>query len=450
MDVLGIDIRKDPWELVHLNGSFTGPKVKKHLSLSGEVDERLAFLESYISRKGAKNLRIALAVPSVSKALEVPVASLKDLEKALRFEIEKHIPFENESSYCFQVIGKTKKGFSVLLSVVKKSALAEAISGFTRSGLENVYAFPWHAGYYNALFHGRKASGKTAAFFHPFGDHAAFDVFYGPFPVYSKTLKADAQGRWPDIVEREARFALSHVEELTEKKAVSELYIVADEGIENWFPGQESGIPLKALCGKEPGFPAAAYAAFGAAYAASGKARLNACFPPVPERRFEGRHTIRALSASVAALLFVTAVSYPLKDRVSLMRIERSLSGIEAEKEQMDKLRDDLLALDTRIKAIERIKGAQTPGVLDMLKEVTVLSPESTWLTALEYDNDVVQMEGYSDRASKLLLQLGQSGLMRDVEFAGPVVKASGKELFRIKTRLTNGKTKGMEKGGRG
>ncbi len=100
-------------------------------------------------------------------------------------------------------------------------------------------------------------------------------------------------------------------------------------------------------------------------------------------------------------------------------------------------LSESLRELDRRIKVLEASDGVAAPGPLDVLKELTRLLPDGTWLTGFEYRDGVVYIDGRSDRASSLILLMERAGLIEDVEFLGKITKGrDGKERFSIKARV--------------
>ena len=90
-----------------------------------------------------------------------------------------------------------------------------------------------------------------------------------------------------------------------------------------------------------------------------------------------------------------------------------------------------------KIRTLEEVDGASLRGPINILKELTGLLPRDTWLSSLTIDEENITIDGYSDRASLLLITMGKSALLTDFAFEGPIDKTSeGKERFRINFRL--------------
>ena len=81
----------------------------------------------------------------------------------------------------------------------------------------------------------------------------------------------------------------------------------------------------------------------------------------------------------------------------------------------------------------------QTRPVVDVLKEVTRLLPDDTWLQQLELKVDKLQLRGESAQALGLIGRLEASPLFQEVVFLSPVVQVPGKkqERFHLSARVT-------------
>ena len=121
-------------------------------------------------------------------------------------------------------------------------------------------------------------------------------------------------------------------------------------------------------------------------------------------------------------------------DKLTLGRYEAYFSKIEDETENLRKSSAKLKSLNERMGLLEEAKSRTTPEVLDILSELSSLLPSGTWLTSFEVKDDVLYLNGLSDQASSLLLQMEQSRMIKDVEFLGQITKAMDeKESFRTK-----------------
>jgi general secretion pathway protein L len=82
-------------------------------------------------------------------------------------------------------------------------------------------------------------------------------------------------------------------------------------------------------------------------------------------------------------------------------------------------------------------KIGQTPNKLKVLKDLTQLIPDNTWLSSLQLSKQFVNLGGTSTAASDLIPLLDKSGLLKKTEFASPTVTDANKlEHFKIKAEF--------------
>lgn len=450
MDVLGIEIRADSLAVAHFKSSFFSLKPKGYAVFGGDtIEDRLRGLKSHISVNAIKDPRVAIVLSrgsSVYGVIDVPAPNLSAIKGILRFELEKHIPFGIEDAYWgFDVIAKKKKVFSVLFAAVKRNTVDKIVEEFRGAGLEPENVGFWQASVGNALFRRKNYSrgGRVAlAGLNP--GTVTLDVFSDFVPVYSRSIGSvsvrddDGAGALKAGLTAFLRFK----DRSTSEKKIEECVLITEKppeggALKEWE--RDLGLPVVPLRlnGIEAPFSAAAV---GTAISATGKGRVNLdLLPSSVVNSGSGLLLTLALSTVVVILLLLTGATYIIKDRVMLGGLDSAIAEAKARKTKIEGLVDSGNASSGRIRALERIRGVNTPGALDIMRELAVTLQKDTWLTDFEYDEGVVFIEGFSDRASSQLLKLERSGIMKDVEFAGPVTKSpGGKEHFRIKLKVTD------------
>jgi general secretion pathway protein L len=71
------------------------------------------------------------------------------------------------------------------------------------------------------------------------------------------------------------------------------------------------------------------------------------------------------------------------------------------------------------------------------LNELSKLLPKNTWIMSFTLKEQIVEIVGLSDEASRLLQTLDDSPHFRNAEFTAPITRDSvGKEVFRIRMRV--------------
>ncbi len=452
MDVLGIETRADAWSMVHLKGSAFKVKVERFVSLPGDgFEERMGALSDYVSQRKLRNARIALGLPresSLSMVLDIPAPRAEAIEGILNYELEKHVPFDPSNlSHGFQVLKKEGRVFSILLAAAREELVQGIVDRFSAAGLAPACVTTWHAALFNALYFSNKLGPeKNVAFIGMNGRALTLDVFSGLIPVYSKNLARPGdkveRREWLPLIERELRRSVLGMTGPLERRRLDECILISDEEPDEEFLGhlsEEITIPVKSQGLKELGLPGTAAPALGAALGLLGKGRVMVNIAPTchAQRRRGPRLNTLALAIVVSILAFSTGASYLLKDWTTMRGLEAAMTELRAKKSVAQKLVEREKEIYGKIETLEKIDGRTLPGPLAVLTELSTLLPADTWLTGMDYNGGTVSIEGYSARASRLLMILSKSRYMKDFEFAGPVAKApNGKERFRMNFKL--------------
>lgn len=446
MDSLGIAIKKDSWAVAHVKSSFLGVKLHDYFHLTGEDEDRIGQIKRYISDKGLKGPRIAVALQmdsAMTGVVNIPAPNKGAVEGILNFELERHIPFQPEETHrSFQIIKEDKNVFSVFFAAAGRGAIGSVVKKFTSSGLEPSSVIPWQTAVYNCLYAEKALSREKNTLFIWIGsEKLKLEVFESYCPVYSRSLRLKSEkDKWIGEVKKEIEFYMTKCGG-NEKRLAECIFInesILFDGELSTFLTNELGFQAQSLKLKENAPPSAA-PAIGAGLTALGFSRIRIDLGGLHSAGYnpESRRTI-ALGFFALLLLVTTGASYPIKDWISGKRLEASIADMQYEKKKAEKIAGKLKTIEGRIKTLEEIERSPA-GVLETLKELTVLLPRDTYLTGFEYngaDNagGTINIEGVSGSASSVILTIEHSDLIKTPEFAGPVVKTQdGKERFRIK-----------------
>ncbi|GEM_PF-278340 len=113
----------------------------------------------------------------------------------------------------------------------------------------------------------------------------------------------------------------------------------------------------------------------------------------------------------------------PLRvERERLADITLATVSKKAEVKKVEDLKKEANALTAEISSIRGFKEDR-PLVLNILKELTVVLPKTTWLTRVRVTETGVDIEGYAASASELLPRLEASKYFQKVEFASPTFR---------------------------
>ncbi len=452
MDVLGIETRPEAWSVVHMKSSAFKVNVERFMSFTGiSFDDKVNELKDYIRERRLKNVRIAVGLPresSLSMVLNIPAPKAEAIEGILGYELEKHLPCDpDEVCHGFQILKKEDKVFSILLAASQKGIIKGIVDNLDSAGLNPSCVTTWHASLFNALDYSKNLSPlKNVAFIGMNNKSMTLDIFSDLMPVYSKSLGMDEVDEGPlasrDVIERELKRSVLSLAGPVEKRRLDEGIFISEKEPDEEFLRELSSqmsMPVSAQSLKELGLPSSAAIALGAALCDLGKGRMKINFATGPGAVKKSPLYLNnaVLSGIVLALAIATGSSYLLKDRVTMSGLEAAMADVRTQKAAVQSLTDKEHALTEKVDTLTGLKAPEAAGPLDVLKNLTRLLPRDTWLTAIDYSGDSISIEGYSKRASALLMKMEKSSFMTDFEFAGPVSRTpDGKERFRMNIKL--------------
>jgi general secretion pathway protein L len=140
---------------------------------------------------------------------------------------------------------------------------------------------------------------------------------------------------------------------------------------------------------------------------------------------------------ATAALLALTLASHAWIERALYGRaLARALRRLEVPAQQLRRQNQETSTLETRAAVLEDLRAGNWQK-LRMLKQLTKLLPDDTWLQQLQISEDSVEIVGYSNHAAELVQPLENSPYFTQVEFTAPITRDNqSREVFRIRMRL--------------
>jgi general secretion pathway protein L len=128
----------------------------------------------------------------------------------------------------------------------------------------------------------------------------------------------------------------------------------------------------------------------------------------------------RRLQVAVA-VGFALLLALPLwQQQRRAERLAEELNAPKAAAERAAQVREELQQLEAGGEFL-REQQAKADDVLEILNELTVLLPDSTWLSRFELIGPRVRLEGESAEASSLISMLEQSRTLQNVNYASPI-----------------------------
>lgn len=154
----------------------------------------------------------------------------------------------------------------------------------------------------------------------------------------------------------------------------------------------------------------------------------------VRPRRLTRPQAITAGMAAATIVLGILALLAPgWREQRHLSRLNAEIARLEPTVKEADRL---LRELERKRKLIATADGVEAAAIrpLPVLRDLTELLPNDTWLTTVSLDPKGVELTGGASAASTLIPLLENSPRLERVEFSSPVTRGrDSKEQFRIR-----------------
>lgn len=151
-------------------------------------------------------------------------------------------------------------------------------------------------------------------------------------------------------------------------------------------------------------------------------------------RRSSSRYQARLNTAlGITALLLLLAVALiPLYQRhQQVHELESDLDGLRAQVRAAEQRRADVVARKETLKAIVKHRDA-TPPVINVLRELTTLTPDDAWAGQVELKEGRIRLTGEAIAGSALMEALTASDYFTDPRFEAPLTQNPKSERERF------------------
>ncbi|QYZ67222.1 MAG: hypothetical protein OI74_15280 [Gammaproteobacteria bacterium (ex Lamellibrachia satsuma)] len=148
--------------------------------------------------------------------------------------------------------------------------------------------------------------------------------------------------------------------------------------------------------------------------------------------------------ASVSLLLLLLNVAFPIWEKAvqlkELVPIEQQLKSYVNEARE---LREKVDMARRKVEFISERKTGAIP-ILQIIDELTRLVPDDTWIDNLQFDDEEVNIHGFSVSAASLLSLVESSDLFKHARFRSSVTqnRLNGLERFHLSAEVMGGKNR--------
>ncbi len=447
-DGLGVYLDETALTMAHVEKGLKGLQVRDIIRLDRERPEDLALrLKETVSQWGLEGCPVSLAVSrdlGFLRPATLPQAAAENLAQVVAYELDRFLPLPADRLYYdYQVLGETETEIRLMLMALPREPIEACLSLLTQAGLRltAVELGPYAVANAFAQLAGKLSSSWLLLHLQP----GAFELAH----VQGQAVREYHLGR------NSAAADLNRVlnEEIGRLRAASQgamALCLYGQGL--------SGFQVTALTethNLNPIYPShlamqnlppeteldGALAAVGAALRSLGQVSLAANLLPVSERAAVnlGRFSFKNLMLLVfLGLCLLWGGSALIQPWVVLYQVNRQIAAVEPEARQVEAQLKESQALAKQLENFKKM--GSTPDKLRILKDLTELIPDNTWLFNLRLTRQNLDISGMSKSASDLIPLLEKSGWLTKTEFASPIVTdASKQEHFKIKADFKGG-----------
>jgi len=450
---LGVYLDGAGLTLAHVQKSLAGLQVQHLMGLplgAGRMEDLAPRLKETISPWGLNSCPVSLAVSGelgFCRQVTLPRAAAENLAQVVAYELDRFLPLPGDRLYFdFQVLEETDAGISLMLMALPRETVEACLHLLREAGLSpiSVELAPGAVANAFALLGGRLPA--SWLLLHLEADGLELTHIQG------RTLWASRQVRLAPAEDVSA-IVLSEIQRLGEQghdlkglclygsrlSAVDVAAVIEPGDLAVVTPDllTLTGLPLETDL-------ATALPAVGTALRGLGKVPLGGNLLPAAERvavSLGGFSILKLLLAVFLGLSCLWAGSLLIHKRVLLYQVNSQLELLAPEARQVEGQLEESRGLAKQLQSFQRME--QAPNKLRILKQLTQLIPDHTWLFHLRISQQTLEISGMSKSAADLIPLLEKSGWLTKTEFASPIVTDASKfEHFKIKAEI-----KGLELG---
>jgi Tfp pilus assembly protein PilN len=399
-----------------------------------------------VSELKAEKADVTLNIPKewvIIKTAELPVAVKENLPDVVQREIDRLTPFSAEDAlFDFRVLNEDDKKLTILLAAAKADIVnkyIESLKGknivvtcvslnlscigsmlnFVYGNKDYVYMEINNDGFEGALFMNEALREAFTGDFIDGDDNSKAETVLAKIALSADPVKK--AGRTPQVLLSLNNMSPSFIE-LLKSKANIPFKLINENDIRLRIHGGAGPIPY--------------YAVGGVLERLSDKAEgFNLLTKGIRERQKTPVVLTAALLLTIAALGVLNMVM-PLKtEQKKLLTIESDMALRKKEVKKFEWLAQEIKTVDKDNSDMKSFRGSRPPSI-DIIREITSVLPQNAWLTRMHISETNVELEGYANPATALLLKLEASSYFKKAEFASQTFKDVQKGLDRFQIRM--------------
>ena len=407
-------------------------------AVDGDNESTFTRIKEFVDNNGGKKSDIYAAVSRSDvtlTCLELPSPTEENLVGVLGYELDRYSPYSREEAFFdFRITGRdVEKGtINIVLATIAKEKLEELFELFKSLDVAPKSVEISSTALANGLLHAREMSGGRELLINIDNGNCELIMIENSMFYYSRSARLGEAFGVKDLslqIDKVLAARGWSVESLS--GVLLDGNFVSDSGYAAKELGREIGVECSAVdsmpemsAESVPGFEPASYmGSLGLALRG-----VDECLPLLnfmPSEENVKSRKVNSFTASlfvgVVVILALALLLVPLLSGYSRLKgIENEMSSLLPEVRRVELLRSDTMGLKSGLKQLST-SGSGNATLLDLLKELTTVVPEDTWLTNFVYKSDKIEISGYATSASSLIPIIEASPFFIAVEFAAPV-----------------------------
>jgi len=401
-----------------------------------------------INDLGAKGAQISLSIPkawTVIKIAEFPVTVKESLSNAISYELDRLTPFSSEDAfYDFRILKESNDKITILIIAAKGSLVRPYIEALEASGMTP-----------SSVAVNLSSIGALCQYVYKVKDFIFIEItkenyegglFLDGFlsGAFTENFETDEEQSKIDTLKEKIGYLMSVAQITSTQPSLIVLLRDRDPILEENVKHQFN-MPVRILRESDVPFRASGYrkeipfSAVGETVASllPREDGLNL----IKKGHREKTRTPMTFTVVLIMVLIAMWVLYMVAPlRIEGKRLEEIDRQVQVRKEDVravEVLKKEIDDLRLEISAVEDFKASR-PMTLDIMRELTMITPKSTWLTRVRVSESTVNIEGYATSASTLLPKLEASKYFQKAEFASPTFrdKKMNADRFNIKMEI--------------
>lgn len=480
---LGIEFKEDSIVITYLKNRLSGITMLATSTFPLKFEENVSDeVRGFLSRHGTYVSKVFVSVPerwAITKFIDIPSMKGKGkgaLANLMKFEIERHIPFEiDDVEYDFLVMDTKGARNSVVFAAVQKEKInkikdylgklslqANAITISSFAVLNSIELSEVSVGGWQDIIGivrrsailGKKDEINISV--HIDKNHAGIAIITDGLCTHMRSFTYDLSGTpeffFNDIsqylAEIQSSLSLESFNRLLLSGDLSSMEVLGEDLNEKIRADVITVKQVEKLSGKLKGMDIdGASSSIGACYAGLGIGTYKINLLPHKadyEIRRIAPMTTKVFLVTILVLLAGIFATDAIKQKKFLDTVEEKIKQNDPEVKEVEAMLNKISALKEKSDLLYKLRDKEI--ALEILAELANLMPKDSWVTNLNYKGiDVIDkkksegeliVSGYAVSSSSLIPILEDSPYFEKVEFVGPIKKTRDNEQFKLDAKV--------------